>query len=504
MTHIKNVLAIWTTAPVLIFCASTAWAEAQWWDWEYQGDVPLADAHPALWLTDHPPYSYFTDLDGREELSYWEGIFVRRPTTTSDEWGNIVDCPGCIGGKRFSQTTDHTWDGLLIRSVEPTRAGWTKAQGFWPTATDEGCNGQVDTSPYPHFGEAGWHIPATNIGNPNCFAGGATVEVRYRWTGDPTQAYSISPGGPECVDGSAGAMPNAYPASGKNPALMRTDTVKGDFIQFSMGVGGERPEIDIGDEWIVMRWVINSSWEGLDYYVHDDGSLEPGTEATRGAAWDSDGPLRNELQRILTMPNMAFGHPSQDNKGWKGGETGSANGMFLMGGGTADFDVDYIRWAFGNRVPPRGDVDQDGDFDVDDLAAIEAAIGSSDAAADLDNNGIVDQEDIRLWLGLVPTVPGDFNFQGDGLLDGTEVVDIEDFGVLAGGFGGLDVGYFDGDANGDGVVDIEDFAILAGNFGFTGLPVTQPASASGQTSPEPTTLSLLAVGVLTICRRRRR
>ena len=347
MTHIKNVLAIWTTAPVLIFCASTAWAEAQWWDWEYQGDVPLTDAHPALWLTDHPPLSDFTDLDGREELSYWQGVFVRRPTTTSDEWGNIVDCPDCVNGKKLFLKSDIRWDGLLIRETDSTREGWTKSQGFWPTAADEGCPGQVDTSPFPHFGEAGWHIPASGIGNPGCFAGGATVEVRYRWTCNLA----------ECPDDgeTSGVMPFAYPASGKNPVVMKYDSTRGDHLQFNRGFAGEWPEVDLGDDWVVVRMVFGSSWDGLDYYIHDDGSLEPGTSTNRGADWqDASGNNqfgRNELEKVIIYPN-AWDAPGQDNKGFKGGDTASVDTMFLVGGGSADFELDYIRWAFNKKVAP--------------------------------------------------------------------------------------------------------------------------------------------------------
>lgn len=311
------------------------------------------------------------------------------------------------------------------------------------------------------------------------------------------------PNQPGVNDGNqAGLMPFAFPSM-QYQAQLFIDEERGDYIEFA--TWGDRPEVDVGDDWIVVRMVMGSSWEGLDYYIHNDGSLEDGGGApgngsgvdTRGAAW-----LPEELTRVITQPNTAYGDLSQNNKGWKGFETAGL-ASFIAGSG-ANMDLDYIRWVFDKLVPPRGDVDQDGNFDVDDLAAIEAAVGGADPGADLDNNGIIDENDIRLWLGLIPTVPGDFNFQSDGLLHGIEVVDIGDFAILAGGFGDPNVDYFDGDANGDGIVDIVDFAILAGNYGFTGLaPFTGgPQSPQHNPSPEPASLVVFGIVVPMLLKRR--
>jgi len=88
------------------------------------------------------------------------------------------------------------------------------------------------------------------------------------------------------------------------------------------------------------------------------------------------------------------------------------------------------------------------------------------------------------------TVPGDAN--GDG------VVDVADLGVLGANFNQSNMTFADGDFNGDGATDVADLGILGANW--TASQTTGNASAL---VPEPTTLSLLAMSVLMVGRRRR-
>lgn len=145
----------------------------------------------------------------------------------------------------------------------------------------------------------------------------------------------------------------------------------------------------------------------------------------------------------------------------------------------------------------RGDVDKDGDSDVEDVDAEDVdaifnrfEMDSSDPAntldlANLDNDGDVDAEDVRIWVeDIKDTAFGDLNFDYK--------VDIVDFGLLAGGFG-TQAGWMDGNLNGKigglTTVDILDFGILAGNFGF--LAPTSPSEPAHM--PEPTHLWLLGL-----------
>ena len=89
--------------------------------------------------------------------------------------------------------------------------------------------------------------------------------------------------------------------------------------------------------------------------------------------------------------------------------------------------------------------------------------------------------------------PGDTN--------GDHIVDASDYNELVAQFGGPP-GAESADFNGDDFVDLEDFAIMRGNFGF-GV-TSAPDAEFGATTPEPATLSLLALGGLAVVRRRRR
>ncbi len=80
-------------------------------------------------------------------------------------------------------------------------------------------------------------------------------------------------------------------------------------------------------------------------------------------------------------------------------------------------------------------------------------------------------------------------------------VDISDYGAFVSALGGVGDRYTD--FNGDGFVDLSDFAILRSHFGDS---VASPLSAApmAAATPEPATLSLLALGGLAMLRRRSR
>jgi hypothetical protein len=107
-----------------------------------------------------------------------------------------------------------------------------------------------------------------------------------------------------------------------------------------------------------------------------------------------------------------------------------------------------------------------------------------------------DGNDVALYT--ISTVDGDADLDGD--------VDSDDFNILAFNFGEAG-GRTEGDFNGDGVIDSDDFNILAFNFGTAPLPnpesLLEANAAQIQAVPEPTTLTLFALGGLLAARRRR-
>ena len=98
-------------------------------------------------------------------------------------------------------------------------------------------------------------------------------------------------------------------------------------------------------------------------------------------------------------------------------------------------------------------------------------------------------------LRLVP--PGDAN--------NDLVVDTADYTAWANGFGAKGAKLSDGDFNGDGSVDVADYTMLANHFG---TDASAPGGAALAAVPEPSTLTLAALGIVALLaygwRRRRR
>ena len=154
---------------------------------------------------------------------------------------------------------------------------------------------------------------------------------------------------------------------------------------------------------------------------------------------------------------------------------------------TASFAVNaYTTWF-------AGDVNHDGAINAADIDAIYqhfgAAAGSQwKVAAD----GLpVGQQDVTYELNsYFHTVYGDATLAGK--------VGIDDFSVLLAHWGSTTAGWADGDFTGDGTVNIDDFSLLLSNWGWT----SSNYQSMAQETPEPATLSLLALGGLALLRRK--
>jgi len=137
-----------------------------------------------------------------------------------------------------------------------------------------------------------------------------------------------------------------------------------------------------------------------------------------------------------------------------------------------------------------GDENQDRSLDAADIDLVLRNQGN--ANYDLDGDAQTNRYDSDY---IVQTIFG--TEYGDSNLD--HRINALDFNALASRFGQSGT-WVQGDFNGDGIVNTVDFTILAGNFGFAS---PAPSLSLGALIPEPTTLTLLAFGLLARCRTKR-
>jgi hypothetical protein len=148
------------------------------------------------------------------------------------------------------------------------------------------------------------------------------------------------------------------------------------------------------------------------------------------------------------------------------------------------------RFKIGNLILPA-------DTFLDETLPSGPVTGIHSLELGLPNSPWVDGSPFNLTQVVVPPpVTGDF--------DGDGVVDQSDYDVWFATFGSSDD--LRADANGDGVVDAADYTIWRDRLGALpglGAGAAGSASASSAAAPEPATLWLLLVGILSTCCRRR-
>ena len=141
-----------------------------------------------------------------------------------------------------------------------------------------------------------------------------------------------------------------------------------------------------------------------------------------------------------------------------------------------------------------GDIDRDGDCDLDDIEALAAAIRANDQSArlDLDANGKVEEADRRFLVeNIKNTYLGDSNLDGE-FSSGDFVVVF----TAAKYESGQAATYAEGDWNGDGLFNSGDFVTVFGDASYEKGPREAPAV------PEPRfpLLAAVAIGGLSLRR----
>ncbi|MCA9171940.1 MAG: PEP-CTERM sorting domain-containing protein [Planctomycetales bacterium] len=146
----------------------------------------------------------------------------------------------------------------------------------------------------------------------------------------------------------------------------------------------------------------------------------------------------------------------------------------------------------------QGDFDANGVLDQLDIEALSAAVrgGANPSKYDVTGDGKVDAADRETWIrDLRKTYYGDSN--NDGVFDSSDFVAVFMIGEYEDGIAGNST-WAEGDWSGDGDFDSSDFVAAFSDGGFEAGP-----RAAVSAVPEPSSLALLATGMLLLARRRR-
>ncbi len=219
-----------------------------------------------------------------------------------------------------------------------------------------------------------------------------------------------------------------------------------------------------GDQLIHVTHTHDTEFEETFVYVNREGEsfddlpvIEEFIPGFDLAGWDPD--------YVLAVGNDPYRFSR-----WFGGE------LHLIAIYDRAFSVDEIQSHFelgpGTTVPVTGDCNGDGVVNADDLACSCGPGGDLDAT-----------------LAVLNTVRGD--------LDGVDGVAFGDFLTLSANFGKTEATYVQGDVDCNGEVAFADFLALSANFG-------QGGGAAAASVPEPTSVMIVATGLVWLSLARRR
>ena len=135
---------------------------------------------------------------------------------------------------------------------------------------------------------------------------------------------------------------------------------------------------------------------------------------------------------------------------------------FRLAGVAESYNIDLI---FEEKSDLACDYDGDGCSVSDiDLMILAMEQQNPEPRFDLDDNGVVEDDDITIWLELASEANGVILRRGDTNLDGA--IEFDDFLKLSSTFGQQGTTWSDGNSDGKGGTDFADFLRLSANFGL--------------------------------------
>jgi fibronectin-binding autotransporter adhesin len=371
-------------------------------------------------------------------------------------------------------------------------------------------SGSDNTATISGAGSTWWNSSELTVGN-------STLDINdsgFVRSGSASIGYGASDtGGMVTVSGTGSTWTNRFDlriglSSNSNGTLSITDggAVSSGYayLGYRSGSSGTVTVSGAGSNWISSGWfyvgedgngVLNVTSGGavnfgIGYIGHESGSTGSVTVSGAGSTW--------AIRRNLTIGEGGAGSLDITDGGLvsvaevltidKYGDADSfinmsSGGMLALAGAGANSIEAFLGLVQGS------DAIRYWDESASDWADITAAIEGVDYVLDRLVAGDLTGYTV-LTVRLVP-MPGDTNYDN--------VVDDLDYGNLLAQFGGSP-GDESADFNGDGRVDLADFAILRGHFGSG---VASPGPESRAVTPEPATLTFLALGGLVVLRRRR-
>ena len=229
---------------------------------------------------------------------------------------------------------------------------------------------------------------------------------------------------------------------------------------------------------LVWDRIVTTNTEDIDSAVYSVDHFD-NLDLMLYAADDLSTPLVSSISQLDNVEHIRFAVPQNGQY---------VLGVRMTGASPGDSETYGLTWETTGDPFALGDFNFSGDLDASDLMMLYENRGGVDLDFDLNGDLVIDNDDAEHWVTvLLGTAMTDFNLDFS--------TDVSDLNIWKSNRFTTNKTMLDGDVDKDNVVDVSDL-----NFWKTNRFQTH---GSLSVTPEPATLSLLAVGGL-VCLRRRK